>query len=169
MKKASELYPVVKKFFDDDDWRYEELPVENQTPKIIRADFQGENGVWRCYAEVHEEQHIVIFYSILDTRIPEKRRPAVAEFLVRANYGLMIGNFEMDFADGETRYKTSINVEGDRLSTALMKMLVYVNLATFNRYLLGIMQVAYGDKKPEEAIIIVENPTDPGSSASSSN
>jgi len=43
------------------------------------------------------------------------------KFLTRANYGMMIGNFEMDFTDGEIRYKTSIDVEGDKLSSALIK------------------------------------------------
>jgi len=35
----------------------------------------------------------------------------VNEFLTRANYGLNIGNFEMDFQDGEIRFKTAIDVE----------------------------------------------------------
>lgn len=30
-----------------------------------------------------------------------------AEFLTRANYGLVFGNFEMDMHDGEIRYKPS--------------------------------------------------------------
>jgi hypothetical protein len=49
----------------------------------------------------------------------------VAEFLTRANSGMVIGNFELDFADGEIRYKTSIDVEGDKLSYAIIKRLVY--------------------------------------------
>jgi len=46
------------------------------------------------------------------------KRGAVAEFINRANYGIIIGNFEMDFADGEIRYKTSIDVQGDKLTSA---------------------------------------------------
>ncbi len=49
---------------------------------------------------------------------------AVAEFITRANFGIVIGNFEIDFSDGEIRYKTSIDVEGDRPSFALIKRLV---------------------------------------------
>jgi hypothetical protein len=30
---------------------------------------------------------------------------------------MIIGNFEMDFEDGEIRYKTSIDVEDDSLSS----------------------------------------------------
>ena len=38
----------------------------------------------------------------------------MAEFLTRANYGIMIGNFEMDFNDGEVRYKGALEyADGD--------------------------------------------------------
>ena len=57
------------------------------------------------------------------------------KFLIRANYGMMIGNFEMDFTDGEIHYKTSIDVEGDKLSSALIKRLVYANVMMMDEYL----------------------------------
>ena len=78
-------------------------------------------------------------------------------FLTRANYGLLIGNFEMDYNDGEVRYKTSIDVEGDRLSKALVKRLVYDNLAVMDRYLPGVLSVIYGGASPTEAIAQVES------------
>jgi len=95
-------------------------------------------------------------YSICPIRAPEDKRPAVAEFLTRANYGLLIGNFEMDFEDGEIRYKTSIDVEGDRLSPALLRQLTYANVVTMDRYLPGIMSVIYGNVTPVEAIAQIE-------------
>lgn len=49
---------------------------------------------------------------------------AVAEFIARGNFGIVIGNFEIDFSDGEIPYKTSIDVKGDRPSFALIKRLV---------------------------------------------
>ena len=45
---------------------------------------------------------------------------AIAEFLTRTNYSMIIGNFELDFADGEIRYKTSIDVQGDFLRFELI-------------------------------------------------
>ena len=74
------------------------------------------------------------------------------KFLTRANYGMMIGNFEMDFTDGEIRYKTSIDVEGDKLSSALIKRLVYANVMMMDEYLPGIVSVTEGDMEPKDAI-----------------
>jgi hypothetical protein len=89
-------------------------------------------------------------------KIPENRRVAVGEYLNRANYGLLSGNFEIDHNDGEVRYKTCIDVTGDRLSEALIRRLVYTNVFMMDRYLPGIMAVAYGNKSPKEAIEDIE-------------
>ncbi len=48
-------------------------------------------------------------------KAPEEKRLAIAEFVARANDGLRIGNFELDFGDGEVRYKRSAWI-GENLS-----------------------------------------------------
>ncbi len=81
----------------------------------------------------------------------------MAEFLTRANYGLIIGNFELDFGDGEIRYKTSLDVEGDRLSQASIKQLVYTSVLTMDQYLPGIEAVIKYGMNAEAAIALVES------------
>lgn len=148
----AELFEIVKRFFTDDEWYF--LQMDNQP--ILQMTFQGKNGKWSCYAQVKEDQHIFFFYSVSPVNIPDDKRVAAAEFITRANYGLKIGNFEMDFSDGELRYKTSLDVENDRLTTALVSNLVYANLWTMDRYLPGILSVVYGDVSPVEAVERVE-------------
>lgn len=144
----NELFPIIQKFFTDDEWYY--LQLGNQP--ILQMTFQGKNGKWTCYGQVHEEQPIFFFFSVCPVNVPEEKRLKMAEFLTRANYGLKMGNFEMDFSDGEIRYKTSLNVENDQLSNAIIRNLVYANLWTMDRYLSGILSVIYGDVTPVEAI-----------------
>ena len=106
------LLSQIIAFFTEDDWSFTKLQGES----ALRLLFQGENGKWVCYARAREEQQQFAFYSICPIDIPKYKRFAISEFLTRANYGMTIGNFELDFTDGEVRYKTSIDVEGDRLS-----------------------------------------------------
>ncbi len=148
----TEIFDIVKRFFTDDEWYF--LQMDNQP--ILQMTFQGKNGKWSCYAQVKEDQQIFFFYSVSPVNIPEEKRTAAAEFITRANYGLKIGNFEMDYSDGELRYKTSLDVENDRLTTALVSNLVYANLWTMDRYLPGILSVVYGDVSPVEAVERVE-------------
>ncbi len=151
-QSGSGILDAVVRFFQEDNWHFEQLPDK----PILRMGFRGDNGTWRCYAQVREQQQQFVFYSVLEFNIPEDRRPAMAEFLTRANYGLILGNFEMDFRDGEIRYKTSIDVEGDRLTSALIRPMVYVNVLMMDRYLPGIMKVAYGGASPADAIAEIE-------------
>ncbi len=139
-------------FFKEDNWPFQQL--EGQP--ILQIGFQGENGQWTCFAMAREEQAQFAFYSVCTARAPEARRPALAEFLTRANYGLIIGNFELDWTDGEIRYKTSMDVEGDRLTPALVKQMAYANVVTMDRYLPGIMRIIYGDVAPDQALAEID-------------
>jgi len=129
-------------FFTEDDWPYTKIKGE----PILRMAFQGENGKWTCYAKARVEHEQFVFYSVCPVNAPEDKRLPIAELLTRANSGMIIGNFELDFADGEIRYKTSIDVKGDILSFELIKQLVYANVTMMDEYLPAIMSVI--DNRP---------------------
>jgi len=149
---VGEILDAAISFFKEDGWRFNQLEEQ----PVLTMGFHGENGQWTCFAQAREEQAQLLFFSVCPANAPEGRRMAVAEFLTRANYGLFIGNFELDMDDGEVRYKTSIDVEGDRLSPAMVKPLVYANVLMMDRYLPGIMSVIFGNVAPEEAVAKVE-------------
>jgi hypothetical protein len=147
-----EILDTTIVFFQQDAWSFTQL--EDQP--ILRLGFQGESGQWTCYAQAREEQAQFLFYSLCPVKAPEDKRMAVAEFLTRANYGMFIGNFELDYSDGEIRYRTSIDVEGSQLTPALVRPLVYANVLMMDRYLPGIMSVIYGNVSPAEAVAKAE-------------
>src|SRR4030081_1049823 len=108
MPQSPSIYDTMLQFFTQDEWPYTQL----EGRPMLRMNFRGNNGRWLCIAQAREEQEEFVFYSVCDVNVPEDKRAAMAEYLTRANYGLYIGNFEMDYSDGEIRYKTSIDIEG---------------------------------------------------------
>lgn len=157
------IYDAMEEFFKKDEWP----ATKSENQPSMSMNFQGTNGRWACYARAEEEKQIVLFYSYCPVKAPEEKRPILADFLTRANYGLYIGNFEMDYNDGEVRFKTSLDVEGNKsvgeegkepteLGSALMKRVVYNNVGVMDKYLPGIMTVIYGGASPQEAIAKVE-------------
>lgn len=142
---------TMTRFFKDDDWKYEQVE-----PGILKMGVSGKNGKWVCFAQAREEQEQFVFYSLLPTNVPEPKRQAMSEFLTRANWGLVMGNFEMDLSDGEVRYKTALDVEGDCVSPSLIRNTVLPNVRMMDRYLPGIMGVIYGSMSPEQALQQVE-------------
>jgi hypothetical protein len=145
----------IRKFFRDDDWPFTVM----EGKPILRTGFSGKNGKWTCFAQARENQQQFIFYSVFPNPAPEDRRPAAMEFITRANYGLVIGNFEMDIHDGDIRCKTSIDVEGGELNHVLIRQVVYSNVMTMNKYLPGLMSVLYANVSPEQAIRTIEGKT----------
>ncbi len=151
--EPSSLFDIVTDFFAAEDW-----PIyKREGTTDLQLAFQGDNGQWSCYVRVNEARQEFLFYSLCPVTAPVDKRLMMAEFLTRANYGLNIGNFEMDFDSGEIHYKTSLDVEGDRLSTALVRQLVYANVMIMDRYLPGIMAVIYGNVSAVDAIAQVED------------
>jgi len=142
------IFQTMVNFFTEDDWSYAKIQGE---PALYLA-FEGDNGSWNCYAKAREDEEQFVFYSIYPIKVPKAKRRTLGEFIARANYGMMIGNFELDFTDGEIRYKTSIDVEGDRLSFALIQQLVYANVTMMDKYLPGMKLVLESGMSPEDAI-----------------
>ncbi len=146
------IMEVVVDFFTEKEWSF----TRSEERSAVYASFHGADFSWDCYARIYEEAQRLVFYSIPQVTIPEDKRLPVAEYFTRANYGLPIGNFELDLDDGEVRYKTSIDVEEDRLTRALLNHIIYANIVTVDKYLPGLMAVVYGDVSPAEAVAQVE-------------
>jgi len=146
------ILDVVGQFLEEDDWPYS--LVEGRT--VYKTGFEGKNGQFTCFAQERLEQEQFVFYSIFPVRTPENRLSEVAEFITRANYGMIIGNFELDYADGEIRYKTSVDFEDVGVDESLVRHLIYANVLTLDKYFPGLMRVLYAGIDPADAIEEVE-------------
>lgn len=146
------IYDGFINFFKQDDWPYQEI----EGRPLIRTGFAGKSGEWACFAQAREDMEQFVFYSIAPVKAPVEKRDAVVEFITRANYGMIIGNFEFDYSDGEVRYKTALDVEGGEATFKMLKNLIYINVQTMDRYLPGLMKVIYTDISPAEAIREIE-------------
>jgi len=146
------LFTIVVAFFQQEKWHFYQVEAES----VISMNFLGNNGLLHCYTKIREAEEQFVFYSSCSITCPESQRPAMAEFIARANYNMIIGNFELDWDGGEVRYKTSIDIEGQGLSYTCLKNLVYTNVSIMDKYLPGITSVMNGDTTPKSAIEQVE-------------
>jgi hypothetical protein len=147
------LFASAKEGLVGMEWRFGE-DVERLT---FTMGYGGKNGILHCLLHVQPDQPLVLFYSHVQCRAGEEKRPVMAEFLARANYGLWLGNFELDFRDGEIRYKTSLDVADGELTGGMLNSAVRRNCSTMDRYLPGIMSVLWNDVSPADAIGRIES------------
>jgi hypothetical protein len=149
-------FETLGQLLEDDGW----YPQQLEEKTIYRVGFSGKNGQLNCFAQIRVDLEQFLFYAIAPVKVPEEQRLAAAEFITRANYGLRIGNLEMDFNDGEIRYKSSLDFEGETLTPQLIKLAIYPAVQTLDRYLPGLMAVIYGGKSAAEAVAEIEGSED---------
>ncbi|MFT5917170.1 MAG: hypothetical protein ACJAWV_002150 [Flammeovirgaceae bacterium] len=99
------VFKQFLEYFDKQKWRYQ-LPEESQN--IATFGMRTQEGTFHCILDVDLEDKKIIFLSIYPVNVPEKLRSSMAELILRLNYILFFGGFEMDFDDGEIRFKTSL-------------------------------------------------------------
>lgn len=78
--------------------------------------------------------------------------PSVAEFVCRANYGLKNGNFELDFNDGELRFKCFVDCDDQIPSHRVIRSSICTPSAMMMRYGHGLINVLYKGADPETAV-----------------
>ena len=153
MAPAESLLATAVDFFTQQGWSFVQLAGRSALQlKVSDADAE-----WLCYAQANDAQRQFIFYSVCPVTPPTETRPTFAEYLTRANFGLPIGNFEMDFEDGEVRFKTSIDIGGDQLTPSLVGRLVQHNLWAVRKYLPGMLALIGGETSPAAAIARAES------------
>ena len=148
----SPIFQAIINLFTENNWHFNK--IEEQP--VLYLTFPGKNGQYDCYAQAREEQSQFIFYSLCPTKVPKPKRRALAEFTSIANYGTIIGNFELDFTEGEIRYKTQTKVDNLPWIFDQIKDLVYTNVWMMDQYLPGIISVINSDASPAEAIHMIE-------------
>jgi len=137
---------AVTAFFASEDW-----PVVEVEPGVLETAFEGTDTAWPVRVHVFEDDVRAVVVSAFPAIVPEEQRAAVGEFCNRANFGLAIGNFELDHDGGEVRFRTSLDAEGADPSPALVKNAVVANVLTMDRYVAGLLAVLNGTD-PADAV-----------------
>lgn len=148
------LIDIVESYLIDIGWKFE----KDDEHQVIKTGVSASNASFRLIIYSMEEKDLLTVYVSQDNNIPENRRPAVAEFIARANFGLNLGNFDFDMDDGELGYKVAVDVEGGTLSADMVGNMVGAAVATMDKYYPGLMSVLFANVSARDAILQIERP-----------
>lgn len=151
------LADTMRQLLDRDDWNYY---------------FDEEQGLFDFYLSLGKKVHSIHYTVVVNEdsiitygicpigveRSNEKMMARMAEFICRANYGLKNGCFELDFWDGEIRYKSYIDCEDVVPSDEILRNSLYCVASMFQRYSEGITDIIFTDSSAEDAIDRCEHP-----------
>jgi hypothetical protein len=147
----TDVLEQVIAFMEADGW-----PCERQNPVTIRSAFEGKHGRWEVFVSVRSQHNLLAVFSIAPAAVPAEERTTVGEFLHRANFGLYVGNFDLDYTNGRVQARTGLDFTGTAVTDAMIKNLLYLNVTLMDRYLPGLQQVIDGSMTPEAAANQIE-------------
>ena len=150
MKKVIE---TIKSLFEKNEWKYQFDEEDN----VFRAGINMGNIVGSVKMYIFLEKNSYSVYMVLNSKAEEKYYDTVGAFLHRANYGLKNGNFEMDYRDGEIRYKVYVYFKNIDISEDIVEESIFVGVAMIERYGKGLLKIMLGEGTPEKCIEECEN------------
>ncbi|MDE5764124.1 MAG: YbjN domain-containing protein [Ruminococcus sp.] len=154
---STEIAEAITDFLRSEDWNFEELNEENG---IIELGVKLNSKLKKADIYINVLENGFIVNAVPQLSADKDCIKDMTEFITRANYGLHHGNFELDYRDGEIRYKTSLFI-GDEIPTYdQIEAMIYISVKTLDRYGNGLAMVAFGMGTPEDAICMCEEQED---------
>ena len=142
---------AIERLFESQGWRY----IKNDNTSY-RFGFRSRGNRFDLLALIAEQPRTLSIYTKIPIQASAERMGAVAEYVARANWDMILGNFEIDVRDGEIRYKNSISFQHRDPTGEEISDLIDCSLAMADRYYPGFGAVIYGRKSADVAIQIVE-------------
>ena len=139
---------VIQECLDDMGLSYN---ADNASKKI-NLNYTGDNGEWKTVIAVFEEEEEVMAVSVMPEPVPYDRRRIVFEFIARMNFGFTIGGFDIDYDDGEVRYKAGLSIPPTGLTAEMVRPLIMSGVANADEHFFSTFQdVMEGKLTPAQA------------------
>lgn len=135
----------VLEYLQQEDWNYEE-----SDEKVIHTGIKGENCNYHLFFICEEKKNQMVLIGFQETAIPEQCRSKAAELLTRANLGLMVGSFIMDFDNGDYRFRIGINLEDGKLSSAMIRNYIAITYKMLDDMYPCIKKLNYSETDIDE-------------------
>jgi hypothetical protein len=137
---------------------------ENTEQGWFSLRYTCDNADFRMVIDVADEPRgpKLLVYAYVPVRVPEARRPAVAELLARINHSVWLGCLAIDARDGEVSVRTSMPVDDGTFTEAQLEHLFFCTLSIAERRIAGILAVAFGGVAPDLAYEMGEAPAREG-------
>lgn len=145
---ADALMGTVCSMLDGHGYTYQLLDAHT-----LHLPLRNTHGLYTFYFTADESRDFVRVLGSYGPYVPADRRVAIAEAIARINAKSGIGNFELDFADGEIRYRVSADVEDGLLSEKMVDNMLGFTMTAMERFHDALMRIAFGDVEPELALV----------------
>ncbi|HEX4603290.1 MAG TPA: YbjN domain-containing protein [Candidatus Angelobacter sp.] len=150
---AKEAFETLRKVLTEIEWA-NDADEENASFYI---DFGAPHSpVSDAVVAIAMEAEQFLFYVNIGPMAPVERRDEVARFISRVNWGLSIGNFEMDDEYGFVRFRSSVAFANAKLTEPLIRNAILAAMEIVEVYAEPVIDVLARGKSVQEAWLSVK-------------
>jgi hypothetical protein len=123
-------FAVLQRFLEAEGWPQ----IVSTAGRVIQTVFSA--GATEYYGYLHwiPDARQLLFYSVYPRHAPKEAMERMQELVLRANWDLIWGNFELNPDHGGLRFKTSITLGEAALQPAMLRPLTLGNMTAMFRF-----------------------------------
>lgn len=144
------LFEKLVAFYETVEWPMVQVPNET----ILSTTYNGDNGQWVFVSSSDEAHEAIAMFSRAPDPCPPDRLPDVLRFFNRANFGMTIGAWAVDQADGEIRFRVGMDLHDIELTEDMLRRLTSYTVLTMDHYLPALQGLLQGVFTPDEAFAV---------------
>lgn len=150
---------AINSYLSDDEWHFSF--DEKRGLFKFGLSLKGKIKKINYIIDVKDDEYVVYAISPIGADEDDREMMAsMAEFVCRANYGLVNGNFELDMRDGEIRFKCFVDCEGITPTSEMVRNSIHCPASMFKRYGAGIVDIIFGKASAQDAVEQCEKTTE---------
>lgn len=125
----SALYAATLSAFKAQGWHYREV----KGVEVIESEFEAHHTKVPLHVQIYGEAHIASVVSTASVQVPTTHRLQVTELLMRTNKELNLGNFELEWDEGQVMFRVANIFPPHRYDERILANMVHSAIAEVDR------------------------------------
>ncbi|MGN0596256.1 MAG: hypothetical protein ACI4J1_02870 [Ruminiclostridium sp.] len=147
---------IIKQVLDGFNWKY----LEGED--VIKLDVEGESSNWSSLVKIEDEE-MFSYYSVIPAKADSDRLGIISELLLRINYSVRVGSFEINLSDGANKGQIMLKTYGiipqklpeqdSEAAADIVRKVIAYNMLTMDFYAKPILKAIYSDETNIDEIL----------------
>ncbi len=140
--EAKAMYNTLCQALDNMRWRYNK--EEHEDEFSVFTSSISDDLLIKLAIHIDVDRQVMYLKSPMPFDVPEAMRDTMARAIIRANWYMLNGSFEMDYSDGYVGFKLIIPYMQSMLSTEACKYMIIVSCEMIDKFNDKLKAIAEG-------------------------
>ncbi len=115
---------------------------------LYRLYINGKKTTWRMGIIIDEERKVLVIRSLYPFTVSDAKKSKIAELIVRLNSNIVLGCFNMDYAEGDVTFNMAHFWGNTEMDQDSIERLFFKQIRTVDDMFQLFAEVNFGDGEP---------------------